>query len=271
MSEPGRTTWEGAVQWLRDQPDKQDLVRWCFYDDPLLAAARRFHASSEWRATRALLPAPPGAALDVGAGRGIASFALAVDGYATTALEPDPSSLVGAGAIRQLSAEAGVPITVVVEWGESLPFPDATFEVVLCRQVLHHARDLDRLCAEISRVLKPGGVMVATREHVLSRRSDLETFLRQHPLHGLYGGENAFLLDEYEGAIRKAGLALVASLNPLQSDINLYPTTIEDHRARIARKLLLPKSIVPDWLLGMIGQRMTDPGRLYTFVARRTA
>ncbi len=270
MSERGGTTWEEAVQWLREQPDKRDLVRWCFYDDPLIEAARRFHGCSEWHATRQWLPDPPGTALDLGAGRGIASFALAADGWNTTALEPDPSSLVGAGAIRRLAAEASLPITVVQEWGESLPFPDRTFDVVLCRQVLHHARDLRLLCAEIGRVLKPVGTMVATREHVLSKRSDLDVFLSQHPLHALYGGENAFLLGEYEGAIRNAGLALVASLNPLQSDINLYPTTREDHRGRIARKLLLPRRLVTDWLLGKIGDRMTDPGRLYTFIARKS-
>lgn len=269
MSEQGFITWEGAVQWLREQPDKRDLVRWCFYDDPLIEAARRFHASTEWRATRALLPNPPGAALDLGAGRGIASYALATDGFATTALEPDPSGLVGAGAIRQLANEAGLAITVAEQWGESIPFADRTFDVVLCRQVLHHARDLDQLCAEIGRVLKPGGVMIATREHVLSKRSDLDRFLMQHPLHGLYGGENAFLLDEYERAIRNGGIALEASLNPLQSDINLYPTTIEDHRARIARKMMLPCLFVSNWLLGKLGDRMTEPGRLYTFVGRR--
>ena len=43
-------TWEGAVLWLRSQPDQADLVRACFYDDPLLDAARRYHRSIEWAA-----------------------------------------------------------------------------------------------------------------------------------------------------------------------------------------------------------------------------
>ncbi len=260
-------SWEDSVQWLREQPLQHDLVRACFFDDPLVEAAHRFHASTEWQATRRLIPKPPGVALDVGAGRGIASFALATDGFTTTALEPDPSHLVGASAIRALSKEAGLPISVVEEWGESLPFPTAQFDVVLCRQVLHHARDLQTLCAEIWRVLKPGGFMVATREHVISKPSDLRAFLDTHPLHSLYGGEHAFLLAEYEAAIQKAGLNLVASLNPLQSDINLYPTTLEDHRARIARRLCVPKSFVTNGVLGFLGSRMTAPGRLYTFVA----
>lgn len=150
-------TWEQSVQWLREQPGQEALVRACYFDDPLPEAAERFRESAEWRAIAALLPPPPGAALDLGAGRGISSYALARDGWDVTALEPDPSELVGAGAIRALSRQSGVPIRVVGEYAESLPFPDGSFDVVNCRQALHHARDLWQTCREIRRVLKPGG------------------------------------------------------------------------------------------------------------------
>jgi ubiquinone/menaquinone biosynthesis C-methylase UbiE len=40
---------------------------------------------------------------------------------------------------------------------ESLPFPDATFDVVYSWGVLHHTPDSDRAIAEAQRVLKPGG------------------------------------------------------------------------------------------------------------------
>src|SRR5579862_2301134 len=96
-------SWEDAVSWLRSQPDKAQLVLECYYDDPPLAAARRYYASGEWQAVRALLGTMRGRALDVGAGRGIASYALARDGFEVTALEPDPSELIGAGAIRALA------------------------------------------------------------------------------------------------------------------------------------------------------------------------
>ena len=260
-------TWEEAVAWLRDQPDQKALVEACFFDDPLAGAARRFRACTEWTATRGLLPPPPGRALDLGAGRGIASYALAEDGYAVTALEPDPSELVGAGAIKALAATTGGRIDVVENWGEELPFPDDSFDLVLCRQVLHHARDLNELLRQIKRVLKPGGRVLATREHVLSKREDLPIFLEQHPLHKLYGGENAFLLSEYHQAIAGAGLKLVKSLNPLRTDINLFPMTLDDHRALLARRWRIPAFVIPDWVLGRVGERMDFPGRLYTFLA----
>jgi SAM-dependent methyltransferase len=263
-------TWEEAVLSLRSHPDADELVKACFYDDPLGEAALRYWKSTEWQAVRRLLPAAPGVALDVGAGRGISAYALARDGWSVTALEPDPSAIVGAEAIRQLASQSRLDIDVKQEWGENLPFADGRFDVVHCRQVLHHARDLAQLCREIGRVLRPGGLLVATREHVVSRRADVPAFQRAHPLHRLYGGENAFLLSEYVGCIEAAGLRVEQQLNPYQSDINLYPRTMQSLREQFARKLRLPRpALLPQAALGWIGRVSNSPGRLYTFVARK--
>src|ERR1700689_1894579 len=139
-------TWEDAVVWLRSRPGQRQLVLDAFYDDPLIAAAERYHASGEWQAVSQLLQGKTGKALDVGAGRGIASYALARDGFDVTALEPDPSSIVGAAAIRALAAEARLSINVVEEFSERLPFADGAFDVVFARAVLHHTSDLDLAC-----------------------------------------------------------------------------------------------------------------------------
>jgi SAM-dependent methyltransferase len=259
-------TWEQAVLWLKSQPEQDDLIKACFYDDPLLAAAERFHSSTEWKAVQKLISTPRGKALDIGAGRGISAFALARDGWYTVALEPDTSEVVGTGAIRRLAAEGKVHIDVVETWGEALPFESGYFDLVYVRQVLHHAQDLTQLCREIGRVLKPGGIMIATREHVISHRRDLDEFLRTHPLHALYGGENAFLLKEYLDAISSAGINLSKVLNPLASDINLYPETQTSVKVRMARKLRLPSAaLIPDALLSLRGRLMDTPGRIYSF------
>lgn len=270
MTEAKVMTWEEAVIWLKSQPDRVDLIRACYYDDPLLDAARRFHVSPEWQAVQKLLAAQSGKALDIGAGRGISSYALATDGWTVSALEPDPSSIVGAGAIRQLSAEAGLSIEVVQEWGEGLPFADGQFDLVYCRAVLHHAQNLDDLCAEAARVLRTGGVFLATREHVLSQATDLNEFLKSHVLHALYGGEHAYLLSDYVSAIEKAGLRITRQFNPVANDINLHPLSQAQIKIIWSNRFSLPfSSIIPDFLLNLKGSLSRKPGRLYSFVAEK--
>ncbi len=256
--------------WLKGRPDQVELVRDCYFDDPLTEASDRYYRSGEWEAVRSLVGVAGGRALDVGAGNGISSYALTRDGWQTTALEPDPSSIVGAGAIRQLSLEFEPPIAVVEGWGESLPFPDASFDLVFGRQVLHHARSLRVLCAEMARVLKPGGLFLATREHVIFKDGDLEVFLEKHPLHMLYGGENAYRLSEYKDAIYSAGIKLVQVINPLASDVNLHPQSRETIAASVhARLPFVPASFVTPFLLRNLGWVYRSPGAQYSFFGAR--
>jgi SAM-dependent methyltransferase len=267
-----RMTWEQAVVSLRECADHADLVRACFYDDPLLAAAERYHRSTEWQALRSLLPSVDGRALDIGAGRGIASYALASDGWAVTAAEPDPSPVVGAQAIRSLAQASGHPIEVVEHQGEALPFESETFGLVHCRAVLHHARDLSGFCREAVRVLRPGGTLIATREHVISHPKDLDRFLNAHPLHRFYGGETAYMLEEYVQALRNAGLERLQVLNPMESDINLFPDSRAQVKERWARKMGFTRgNLIPDFLLSCIGALSNEPGRHYSFVGTKVS
>jgi SAM-dependent methyltransferase len=284
MSDASRfETWENAVLWLRSQPERRQLVLDAFYDDPLTAAAERYFGSGEWRAVSQLLRGRSGKALDVGAGRGIASYALAREGFQVTSLEPDPSAIVGAGAIRALATEAGLPIGVVEECSERLPFVSGAFDVVFARAVLHHTYDLALACSEMYRVLRPGGILVAAREHVISKEADLDRFLESHPLHHLYGGEHAFLLDRYTGALKAAGFSPLEVLSPLKSPINLFPYTIDSLRDavidRISKKIpvrsfwrvALGSNRIFQSLLSMADPFDNRPGRLYSFVGHKAA
>jgi 2-polyprenyl-3-methyl-5-hydroxy-6-metoxy-1,4-benzoquinol methylase len=285
MSHNKFISWEQAVAWLREQPDQQELVRACYYDDPLLASAKRFASSAEWLAALELLPKPAGRALDFGAGRGISSYALASAGWQVTALEPDPSDLIGTGAIRDLANQSQLPITVAQGIAEEMEFGNGVFDLVYTREVLHHARDLNAMLREAARALKPGGTFIACREHVIRRKEDLLTFLNKHPLHHLYGGENAYLLEEYLSAIRASGLKIKKVYGQYETVVNYFPLTDDQRRAvitslpgkilgkRLADLLSHPRyrwaGAVNQALAYFVSRTSKFPGILYTFIATK--
>ncbi|HZP73136.1 MAG TPA: class I SAM-dependent methyltransferase [Gaiellaceae bacterium] len=49
---------------------------------------------------------------------------------------------------------------------QDLPFPDASFDVVVAAWMLYHVPDVDRALAELARVLQPGGHLVAVTNSV---------------------------------------------------------------------------------------------------------
>lgn len=270
-------SWEEAVRWLINQPDKQELVKDCYYDPSVQDAANRYWKSDEWQAVKTLLKMMPGKALDLGAGRGIASFALAKDGWQVQAIEPDSSDLVGAGAIELLARNNNLPINVTKEFGEEINCESASIDLVFARQVLHHANDLVQLCAELFRVLKPGGQFIAVRDHVVNSPADLQSFYDKHPLHNLYGGEHAYTEKEYVHAMKKAGFQVHIILRSFDSVINFAPYTGKTFRAALIAKLnnmpivgLLSVMLNNKWIysvvLKLLSQFDNRPGRLYSFV-----
>src|SRR5690349_11847714 len=66
-----------------------------------------------------------------------------------------------ASEVRQ-AARRGTYHSVAVPSGATLPFPDAAFASVMSNCVLEHIPPLDETLAEISRVLRPGGMFVTT-------------------------------------------------------------------------------------------------------------
>lgn len=273
-------TWDEAVRSLVADPAKRALVEACYFDQPLLGAARRYAGSAEWRATRDLIGQAHGIAVDIGAGNGIVSYALAGDGWRTIAIEPDPSEFIGSGAIRRLAAESGLQIDVREGFGESLPIKDGEAQLVIARQVLHHARDLPAFCREIARILAAGGMLISMRDHVISGPEQLQAFLDGHPLHSLYGGENAFTQLEYRDALRAAGLVVEREFGSLETVINYAPHTAESLRTEIAARLgplgkIARLALAPEPALGLALRVLSAldrrPGRLVSFVCRRTA
>jgi 2-polyprenyl-6-hydroxyphenyl methylase / 3-demethylubiquinone-9 3-methyltransferase len=95
--------------------------------------------------------------LDVGCGGGILAEEFARLGCVVTGIDPSEKSLAAA---RAHARAEGLAIDYRRGTGESIPFPDATFEITYCCDVLEHVDDLPKVIGEISRVLRPGGIFL---------------------------------------------------------------------------------------------------------------
>jgi len=72
-------------------------------------------------------------------------------------------------ASRKLLAANGIdPERVVDSAGESLPFPDASFDIVYSANVLEHTDNPERVLSEALRVLRPGGLLHMEMPNFLS-------------------------------------------------------------------------------------------------------
>lgn len=93
-------------------------------------------------------------ALEVGSGGGILCEEIARMGFRTTGVDPSRAAVSVAS---QHAQQSGLSISYREGSGEKIPFPDRSFDVVFCCDVLEHVSDLGQVISEISRVLKPGG------------------------------------------------------------------------------------------------------------------
>lgn len=270
-------SWEEAIDILRKDPRHRDLIYDAYLTSDLLENCRRFFASAEFAEVLGLVKThSPNArdVLDIPAGNGIATYAFARAGFGVVAVEPDSSASVGRGAIASSLSAENLEARIVDAFGENLPFDSESFDVVYVRQGLHHAQDLKAMLAEYARVLRPSGLLLGCREHVVDNyESSLQDFLDVQVDHQLYGGENAFTLSDYRAAFVDAGLCIVQEIGPYDSPINLHPNTPERLAAKICESVpgrilgsVLPKSTVIR--LGMWQlMRSNRPGRLFSFVA----
>jgi len=90
--------------------------------------------------------------LDVGSGGGFLTANLSDAGYDVIGIDPLMTP------IRE--ARDHVQSTFVAAAGESLPFQDDSVDAVTCSEVLEHVEEPEAVVAEISRVLRPGGLLV---------------------------------------------------------------------------------------------------------------
>lgn len=103
--------------------------------------------------------------LDVGCGDAGVLIACAEAGARAAGIEPDGES-VARGEVR--AEEHGVDVDLRQGIAEELPYPDASFDLVILDNVLEHVGDQERTLAEIRRVLRPDGLLYMVTPKPLS-------------------------------------------------------------------------------------------------------
>lgn len=181
LSLPGRTT----VSQVR--LDDDDFVRGQYGTTARLEARISvWHPDAEGRwpqdvALAALAELKPARLLEVGCGTGAFAERCASElGCAVVALDSSPEMVA---ATRRRGIEA------IVGDVQRLPFPAAAFDGAIAAWMLYHVPDRDRAIAELVRVLRPGGRLVAIttgREHLaalwqlVGAEKDASSFSREN-------------------------------------------------------------------------------------------
>jgi SAM-dependent methyltransferase len=172
----------------------------------------------------ALVPEPGVATLEVGCGEGRVTRDLIARGHRVTALDASPTLL-------RAAADAESAGRYVEGRAEALPFPDASFDLVVAYNSLMDVADMEASVDEAARVLVPGGRLCACVTHPMAdagawlddehfavteaylERRDMHVPVEREGLSFTFEGP-AYPLSDYAGALESAGLAIEALREP---------------------------------------------------------
>jgi len=162
-----------------------------------------------------------GRVLDVGAGSGELARKLTAFGHEVALCDCLPASQWAyhdAGAYTQCDLNAG------------LPYPDESFDYIICLEVIEHMENPLALCRELKRVLRKGGRLFISTPNILSMRSRIKflldgsfVFFNYPPIEWDQrdGRPNVHVypirLHELEYYLYKAGLEVAAAFTNLRS------------------------------------------------------
>jgi SAM-dependent methyltransferase len=144
--------------------------------------------------------------LDLGCGGGHVSYRAAPYVAEVIACDVTASML---DAVAATATERGLSNITVrqPQVAESLPFPDAAFDVVLCRFTAHHWQDMEAGLREARRVLKPGcrAVFIDSVSHA---DRVLDTYLQAVELLRDASHVRNYSVAEWAGALSRSGFAI---------------------------------------------------------------
>ena len=197
-----------------------------------------FHEEFNFPAFIELLPPPGRATLDLGCGEGRVGAELERRGHRVVGVDASPKMVALASECHE----------ALVADATSLPFNDASFDLVVAYMALMNLDDLEGALREVGRVLAPGGRLVTADIHPInaggfegqeadapfvlhgsyldpepkvfeSDRDGIRVTFRDHPIP----------LERYSRALEAGGLVIEALREPRPSDefIRLRPRAVQ--------------------------------------------
>lgn len=160
-------------EFLAAHPVVQASYGWV--SDPLHQWSRQWEYPFVYQAIREELQRRTGTAtdiLDAGSGATFFPFLLSseMDAGSVTCCDYDATLEPIFGTVN---AERATDIAFRQADLRALPFDDATFDIVYCVSVLEHTDQYEAIVREFHRVLRPGGVLIATFDIGLDGVSDI--------------------------------------------------------------------------------------------------
>lgn len=150
-------------------------------------------------------PAAADAVVDVGCGVGAMSFALAPVVAAVTAVDDRQEAIDEA---RRLTLEVGLGnLEFSLANLYALPFPEASFDLAVCRNAIHRFAEPAAALREVARVLAPGGRLVVYDTVVTA---EVDRYLNELARLADSSHRRHCRPDEFLAQFDKAGLSVVA-------------------------------------------------------------
>lgn len=221
--------------------------------DAEFGAQERLFAELKCEALAELLPSPPASVLECGCGSAEVSVFLASLGYSCTLLDAAPAALQIA---RARFDRAGQRASYVQGNVYDLPFPDGSFDILTSFGLLEHFGDVDRVIAEMVRVIRPGGFFFAD---IVTRRFSVQTLgtlfnagvrlvyygAKAQPARGVHEAkrlfqpdffENDYSSNRYRAYLAAAGLDQIELRGNRPVPVLTLPTMVERPYVAILRR-----------------------------------
>jgi SAM-dependent methyltransferase len=222
------------------------------------------------------LLSPPCRALDVGTGTGTVARGLALRGCDVTALDRSASLLAEAA---RLDDERGVKTRYIQGYAETLPFEDASYDLITAGQCWHWF-DRAQAAAEAYRVLKTGGHIAIAHFDWIALPGNVvdatERLIAKHNPHWDIAGGTGI----HPASLTDIAIAGFKGIESFSFDVDT-PYTHEGWRGRIRASAGIAASLPPDRVAEFdselsrllatrySGDPLSIPHRVWAVIARK--